>query len=287
MSSAPPQPVRNIIKMPKAVASVTSVPTRADYQSQLEANLERKRKRDKYLSDANKPYENAFNKFAEKGGKKKKGRGKQNEEDIEYKPKSMSEAAKEEEKKENARKTRGKPPKKCLAESPPHEELSTGDLKAESMKFAEEIRAQFEDQHERERRPGAAGGRNRQKKRRRDEEPSQAASLPNAKTPRLVIKFSKDSAAASRKAAAAAADTVDPLVINEDPLAIDPSVAPQSGRNGLAQYDFNEEFGPDKVTPLPMVDGTMDNFSSVNSSPTPADMSSKVPKLKIKMQIPC
>merc|ERR1712038_1633430 len=32
-------PIRNIIKMPKAVASVTSVPTRADYQSQLEANL--------------------------------------------------------------------------------------------------------------------------------------------------------------------------------------------------------------------------------------------------------
>ena len=33
--------------MPKAVASVTSVPTRADYQQQLEANLERKRKREK------------------------------------------------------------------------------------------------------------------------------------------------------------------------------------------------------------------------------------------------
>ena len=36
----------NIIKMPKAVASITSVPTRADYQPQLEANMERKRKRE-------------------------------------------------------------------------------------------------------------------------------------------------------------------------------------------------------------------------------------------------
>merc|ERR1712066_110690 len=41
-------------------------------------------------------------------------------------------------------KTRGKPPKKCLAESPPHEEDRVGDMKAESMKFAAAIRAEFE-----------------------------------------------------------------------------------------------------------------------------------------------
>merc|ERR1712129_374331 len=46
-SSDPPPAPRPVIKMPKAVASVTSVPTRADYQQQLEANLERKRKREK------------------------------------------------------------------------------------------------------------------------------------------------------------------------------------------------------------------------------------------------
>ena len=277
VSSIAPQPVRNIIKMPKAVASVTSVPTRADYQSQLEANLERKRKRDKCLSDANKPYENSFNKFLDKGGKKKKGRGKQNEEDIEYKPKSILETAKEEEKKENARKTRGKPPKKCLAESPPHDELTTGDFKAESMRYAEEIRAQFENQQEKEHRPG---GRNRNKKRRREEETS-VASNPAAKTPRLVIKFSKESVAARKSLV----EAEDPLVMN-DPLAISnsPSANSVPGRNGLDQYDFDDNFGPDKVTPLPIVDGTMDNYSSVNSSPAPPDITTKVPKLKIKMQ---
>merc|ERR1711956_91864 len=56
-----PQPQRPVIKMPKAVASVTSVPTRADYQQQLEANLERKRKR---LGDLG----------LESGGDKKKGK---------------------------------------------------------------------------------------------------------------------------------------------------------------------------------------------------------------------
>ena len=281
MSSAPPQPVRNIIKMPKAVASVTSVPTRADYQSQLEANLERKRKRDKCLSDANKPYDNVYGKSAEKGGKKKKGRGKQNDEDIEYKPKSISETVKEEEKKDSSRKTRGKPPKKCLADSPPHEEgeeLTAGDLKAESMKYAEEIRAQFEDQHDREHKSGGGGGGGggRQKKRRRDDE----SITPNAKTPRLVIKISKGSKMAEPVTAVDAA-AVDPLVINEPPSS-------QSGRNGLDQYDFSDDFGEKSASTLvPMVDGTMDNFSSVNSSPAPAEMANKVPKLKIKMQVPC
>jgi len=275
VSSVPPLPVRNIIKMPKAVASVTSVPTRADYQSQLEAYTERKRKREKCLSDANQPYENSVNKFPDKGGKKKKGKGKQNEDDeYKYKMKSISETAKEDEKKENARKTRGKPPKKCLAESPPHDELTSGDLKAESMKYAEEIRAQFENQDHK------PGGAKKSKKRRIDDDAS-APIPPSSKTPRLVIKIRKEPARKDVDDVSAQ----DPLVIN-DPLAIGPpssDVAP--GRNGLDQYDFDEDFGADKVTPLPIVDGTVDNFSSVNSSPAPADLTSKVPKLKIRCKV--
>jgi hypothetical protein len=261
--------------MPKAVASVTSVPTRADYQSQLEAYTERKRKREKCLSDANQPYENSVNKFPDKGGKKKKGKGKQNEDDeYKYKMKSISETAKEDEKKENARKTRGKPPKKCLAESPPHDELTSGDLKAESMKYAEEIRAQFENQDHK------PGGAKKSKKRRIDDDAS-APIPPSSKTPRLVIKIRKEPARKDVDDVSAQ----DPLVIN-DPLAIGPpssNVAP--GRNGLDQYDFDEDFGADKVTPLPIVDGTVDNFSSVNSSPAPADLTSKVPKLKIRCKV--
>merc|ERR1719354_1502790 len=43
----PKEPIRmNIIKMPRALDSITSLPTRADYQPQLEANMERKRKRE-------------------------------------------------------------------------------------------------------------------------------------------------------------------------------------------------------------------------------------------------
>ena len=77
------------------------------------------------------------------------------------------------------------------------------------------------------------------------------------------------------------AAAVDPLVINEPPSS-------QSGRNGLDQYDFSDDFGEKSASTLvPMVDGTMDNFSSVNSSPAPAEMANKVPKLKIKMQVPC
>merc|ERR1719323_2928653 len=52
----------------KAVDSVTSVPTRADYQWQLEEHQERKRKRDKVEGISQPP------KASEKGGKKKKGR---------------------------------------------------------------------------------------------------------------------------------------------------------------------------------------------------------------------
>ncbi len=235
---------------------------RADYQSQLEANLERKRKRDKGLTDASKPFEMGANKFQEKSGKKKKGRGKQNDEDIEYKPKTILEASQEEEKKENARKTRGKPPKKCLAESPPHDEMTAGDLKAENMKFAEQIRAQFDKDPGQS---GSGGNRGKQRKRRREDD---GVAITNAKAPRIVIKFSKG-------------PQEDPLVTeHRDHLSVENL---STGRNGLDEYDF-DGYSSQKVTPLPIVDGTADHYSSVNSSPAPNDVATKVPKLKIKMQ---
>merc|ERR1712113_1038032 len=83
------------IKMPKAVASVTSVPTRADYQQQLEVQLERKRKREGKDPDY------------KKGNKK-------NEEE-QYKPKIKMSVEDHVEANKEMRKTKGKPPKKCLA----------------------------------------------------------------------------------------------------------------------------------------------------------------------------
>ena len=170
------EPVRQIIKMPKAVASVTSVPTRADYQQQLEDIHQRKRKRDGMPEDYKKG----------KGGKGKNKKEKANEEPYKPKIKMPSDGAEEEASKE-MRKTRGKPPKKCLADSPEREDDPVGSFienqKNEALKYAEEIHASFEaDKDKSERRKG-------KKKRRRDNEDEPQ---PNTKTPRIVIKFSKN-----------------------------------------------------------------------------------------------
>ena len=176
------------IKMPKAVASVTSVPTRADYQQQLEANLERKRKREGKGEDYKKG----------KGSKSGKG-GKKNVWEEPYKPKIKMNAEEGEGEGDNSkevRRTRGKPPKKCLAvdDSPERDPVESfiENKKNESLRYAEEVLATFdqdEDKSERRRRD--------KKKRRRDAE--EDLSQPNSKTPRIVIKFSKNKDPPSNK----------------------------------------------------------------------------------------
>ena len=175
------------IKMPKAVASVTSVPTRADYQQQLEANLERKRKR-----EGKEDYKKG------KGSKSGKS-GKKNVWEEPYKPKIKMNAEEGEGEGENSkevRRTRGKPPKKCLAvdDSPERDPVESfiENKKNESLRYAEEVLATFdqdEDKSERRRRD--------KKKRRRDAEDE--ISQPNSKTPRIVIKFSKNKDPPSNK----------------------------------------------------------------------------------------
>ena len=172
------EPVRmNIIKMPKAVASVTSVPTRADYQSQLEANMERKRKREGRPED---------NKKSRKG----KG-GKNKDEEEPYKPKiKRNQEDMDGELSKEVRKTRGKPPKKCLAvdDSPERDPVENfiENKKNESLKYAEEILKSF-DQDDKS---GRKERRKDKKRRRRDNDDDY--SQPNTKTPRIVIKFSKN-----------------------------------------------------------------------------------------------
>ena len=238
--SSEPQPPRPVIKMPKAVASVTSVPTRADYQQQLEANLERKRKREKgdlgLKNDA----------MSSDKGKKKRGRGGKNADDDDYRPKiasnNLSASGGQSGTSSNSlndkmRKTRGKPPKKCLADSPEHGH-EPGDLKAESMKFAEAIRAQFDN-------PNIAPTTSKKGgKKKRKGGPLSGDS--NNKTPRLVIKFSKDS-----------------------------TISRENG--GRDEYDFDED--ADKV---PVVDGTVDSaISSIHNSP--GEPRVHLTKLKIKI----
>merc|ERR550532_3814180 len=186
-SDQPPQPPRPVIKMPKAVASVTSVPTRADYQQQLEANLERKRKR-----EGKEDYKKG------KGSKSGKG-GKKNVWEEPYKPKikmNQEDAEAEGDTSKDVRRTRGKPPKKCLAvdDSPERDPVESfiENKKNESLRYAEEVLATFdqgEDKSERRRRD--------KKKRRRDAEDD--FSQPNSKTPRIVIKFSKNKDPPSNK----------------------------------------------------------------------------------------
>merc|ERR1711953_716812 len=175
------------IKMPKAVASVTSVPTRADYQQQLEANLERKRKR-----EGKEDYKKG------KGSKSGKG-GKKNVWEEPYKPKIKMNAEEGEGEGDNSkevRRTRGKPPKKCLAvdDSPERDPVESfiENKKNESLRYAAEVLATFDkDEDKSERR------RKDKKKRRRDAEDD--LSQPNSKTPRIVIKFSKNKDPPSNK----------------------------------------------------------------------------------------
>jgi len=90
----------------------------------------------------------------------------------------------------DVRRTRGKPPKKCLAvdDSPERDPVESfiENKKNESLRYAEEVLATFDqdesDKTERRRRE--------KKKRRRDGEDD--LSQPNSKTPRIVIKFSKN-----------------------------------------------------------------------------------------------
>ena len=260
-SSDPPPAPRPVIKMPKAVASVTSVPTRADYQQQLEANLERKRKREK----GEHGHEAAI---PDKGKKGKKG--KKNADDDDYRPKigsnniSDGHTGSSNNSNDKARKTRGKPPKKCLAESPEHE---PDDLKAASMKYAEAIRAQF-DEPSQAKSTSSSSSKKKSKTNKRKAGPEDTSSTSNNKTPRLVIKFSKDSSTSGGNAAAS------------------DKIRENGGRD---EYDFdddnigevNKSSSKKPSAKLPVfVDGTMDS-SSVNNSP--AEPKVILPKLKIKI----
>jgi len=170
--------------MPKAVASVTSVPTRADYQSQLEANLERKRKR-----EGKEPLP----------GKGKKG-GKLKKEEKEYKPKikmNLDDEDAEGDGTDKVRRTRGKPPKKRVVEESDEDDDPKVSFieskKNESLKYAEELLANFDQEGGEEDKPDRGRQeRRKEKKQKRRREEEDSGSQPNTKTPRIVIKFSKN-----------------------------------------------------------------------------------------------
>merc|ERR1711902_37359 len=118
------------------------------------------------------------------------GGGKKNVWEEPYKPKiKMNAGEGEGENSKEVRRTRGKPPRKCLAvdDSPERDPVESfiENKKNESLRYAEEVLATFDkDEDKSERR------RKDKKKRRRDAE--DGGSQPNSKTPRIVIKFSKN-----------------------------------------------------------------------------------------------
>ena len=256
--AAPPLPTVPVPSIPeptptvtwrKAVDSVTSVPTRADYQWQLEEHQERKRKRDKGLEGSL-----PDSKANEKGGKKKKG--KRDKEDVDYKPKSAAIAEAEAGKKSSSGsngpgkgRTRGKPPKKCLADDA--DDDTGGDMKAENMKFAEAVRASFAAADS-EKGSSGNGGRGRGKKRKQVEQPETPAAV--KKTPKIVIKFAKGNSSNSNTPP----PPHPPNSTKEDKEA--------KNNGGISEYDFAD----DGIN----VDGNMDVATSEGGKGT---------KLKFKM----
>jgi len=91
---------------------------------------------------------------------------------------------------EKVRRTRGKPPKKRVVEESDEDDDPKVSFieskKNESLKFAEELLANFDQEDDKP----VKERKKEKKKRRRDEE--EAGSQPNTKTPRIVIKFSKN-----------------------------------------------------------------------------------------------
>lgn len=51
VTPAAPPPSRSSITIPKAVASMTSIPTREDYKALIDANMDKKRKKEKPVSN--------------------------------------------------------------------------------------------------------------------------------------------------------------------------------------------------------------------------------------------
>ena len=331
-------------KMPKAVASVISVPTRADYQTQLDSALERKRKRENGDSGGNGKGDGGDG----KGGRKKKGRGKQADEDPDFKAshlkagdKSKGGNSAEGGKDVKKPKTRGKPPKKCLAESPPHEEDRVGDMKADAMNFAAAIRAEF-DQHtstgssnssstgrslkggsitqsplnaSSNSNPSAQSSQSSKpkvsslrdvripkdkNKRKRGEKDESSPVV--SKTPKIVIKFAKDTKGPSSSNVASCKGATSMSNSNTNIGPVSESKEEDSNKNGIdvsSPFDFVENecaeaFRHTAAQVLPMVDGTVDGsaYSSMNNSPaTPGTPISaegnpthnKLPKIKIKV----
>ena len=149
-----------------------------------------------------------------------------------------------------------KPPKKCLAVDDADDGDTGGDMKAENMKFAEQIRASFAAADSEK---GSSGnGRGGRGKKRKQAEVADPTPPPAAvkKTPKIVIKFAKGNSSNS--------NTPPPKEAKED--------ANKEAKNngGISEYDFAD----DGIN----VDGNMDVAAGEGGGGKGTKLKFKVPQ---------
>ena len=154
-----------------------------------------------------------------------------------------------------------KPPKKCLAVDDADDGDTGGDMKAENMKFAEQIRASFAAADSEK---GSSGnGRGGRGKKRKQAEVADPTPPPAAvkKTPKIVIKFAKGNSSNSNT----------PPPPPNSASAKEGSNAKEATKNngGISEYDFAD----DGIN----VDGNMDVANTAEGG------GNKGAKIKFKM----
>lgn len=209
--SVPPTPPinRTIITIPKAVASMTTIPTREDYKAVVDANMEKKRRKEsgRELRGLELPEDplSTVGSLAERrrsvgstgsGGDlsspvKRRGRPPKGTVIGPTAPKlkiklnlSESEAVSIEDKR-----LRIRPPKKRLTPAMPKPTVE--ELKRESMKFRKKVMADFDEEKKIKKTKKSSGS---SKKRRRQEEAHEVCIIPSdeqAAPTKLIIRFGK------------------------------------------------------------------------------------------------
>jgi hypothetical protein len=195
---------RTVITIPKAVASMTSIPTREDYKAVVDANMEKKRKKEKGHDEPERRRSVGSNASAESAHPlKRRGRApKSTTAPVATAPKlkikiggtdgnQMSVAMTDDRKN-----LRVRPPKKRLSSvaMPTVEEM-----KRESMKFRKLMMAGFDEEEKVRGSTGGSGGGtgggtetgSRKRKKQRQAEPTSVHVIADESAPKLIIRFGK------------------------------------------------------------------------------------------------
>ncbi|XP_014241583.1 PHD finger protein rhinoceros [Cimex lectularius] len=192
---------RNVITIPKAVASMTTIPTREDYKAVVDANMEKKRKKEKSLvegSDVERRRSVGSNASNESSQNTTKRRGKTAKASSTSAPSSVTPKLKIKlgSSGDSASVTTFSEDKKNLRERPPKKRLSgvpkptVEELKRESMKFRKMVMADFDEEEK-----TLESGNRKRKKRGNNNNVSKSCDMVRVITddaaPKLIIRFGR------------------------------------------------------------------------------------------------